>query len=75
MAGSWRPRLTAIVLVAGPRKRPSQLRSFVELTIAWNRISGVHDIGSTGQVIPLFIGLGLLMTVIWTLVRKKEVGS
>jgi hypothetical protein len=47
----------------------------IELTISWNRISGVYDISSTGQIIPLVIGLGLLMSVTWRLVRKKEVGS
>lgn len=30
----------------------------VELTIRWNKISGVGDIGSTGQLLPVIIGIG-----------------
>jgi len=30
----------------------------VELTIKWNKIEGVGDIGSTGQLLPLIIGIG-----------------
>lgn len=29
----------------------------VELTLAWNRIEGVYEVNSTGQFIPLLIGL------------------
>ncbi|KAI5797527.1 hypothetical protein DFH27DRAFT_562727 [Peziza echinospora] len=30
----------------------------VELTIKWNKIEGVQDVGSTGQLLPLIIGIG-----------------
>ena len=30
----------------------------VELTIKWNKIGGVGDIGSTGQLLPVIIGIG-----------------
>lgn len=36
---------------------------FVELTIRWNDISGVHSLDSPGQYIPFFIGLAQLMSV------------
>jgi hypothetical protein len=37
----------------------------VELTLVWNSISGVYDISSPGQLIPLAIGIGMLGQVLW----------
>ena len=45
----------------------------VELSLKWNRVSGVSDIASTGQVIPLVIGFGLISTVVWKLIWKDKV--
>ena len=45
----------------------------VELSLRWNRVSGVSDIASTGQVIPLVIGFGLISTVVWKLIWKDKV--
>ena len=37
----------------------------VELIIKWNSISGVYNIKSTGQVIPLVIGAGAFLKVMF----------
>ena len=38
----------------------------LELTIRWNSISGLHNIGTVGQLVPLMIGLGgLANTLYW----------
>ncbi|KAF1955588.1 hypothetical protein CC80DRAFT_594309 [Byssothecium circinans] len=37
----------------------------VELTLVWNSISGMYDIKSPGQLIPLIIGMGILGHVVW----------
>jgi hypothetical protein len=29
----------------------------IEITLSWNHVSGVYEVSSTGQFIPLFIGL------------------
>lgn len=42
----------------------------VELTLTWNHMSGVYNVSSTGQVIPLVAGLGIMTTVCWKLVKK-----
>jgi hypothetical protein len=44
----------------------------VELTLRWNGVSGVYGISSTGQVIPFVVGVGILVTVIWKVFRRKE---
>jgi hypothetical protein len=36
-----------------------------ELTIQWNEISGVGSIDSTSQTIPLVIGIGVLIRVLY----------
>lgn len=44
----------------------------VELTLAWNHVRGVYDVSSTGQLIPLFIGLvGLVRAVLSALVEHS----
>jgi hypothetical protein len=39
----------------------------IELALSWNKVSGVYDVGSTGQVIPLIVGLSLVINVFWKL--------
>ena len=42
----------------------------VELMIKWNRIAGVNTVKSTGQLLPLIIGIGGLFRVLHRLVVK-----
>ena len=45
----------------------------VELTIAWNHISGLQNLNTLGQLIPFIIGVGGLLKVLWgkwCMVRK-----
>ena len=42
----------------------------VELTLEWNGVSGIYSVNSTSQVIPLVVGIGIIITVIWKLSRK-----
>lgn len=42
----------------------------VELMIKWNHIQGVNDIGSTGQLLPLIIGVGGTFRVVYRLFSK-----
>ena len=37
----------------------------IELTLYWNQISGVNTVDSTGQVIPMVIGLTVPVTAVW----------
>ena len=37
----------------------------VELTIAWNHISGLSSLSSLGQLIPFILGVGGLIKVLW----------
>lgn len=37
----------------------------VELTLYWNSISDIYSASSTGQIIPLAAGLGLLINSVW----------
>ncbi|OCK94895.1 uncharacterized protein K441DRAFT_677132 [Cenococcum geophilum 1.58] len=43
----------------------------VELTICWNKIQDVHDISSAGQTIPMILGIGALIRVIYVWKFKK----
>lgn len=38
---------------------------FVEMTLKWNHISGVHSLDSPGQFMPFFIGLAQLLAVVY----------
>lgn len=38
----------------------------IELTVWWNHISGVNQIGTVGQLIPLTLGIGGLVKVLWS---------
>ena len=46
----------------------------VELTLAWNSVKGVYNVQSTGQIIALVVGLGILVKVLW-LMRHGKVGA
>jgi divalent metal cation (Fe/Co/Zn/Cd) transporter len=46
--------------------------SGVELTLAWNSVSDVYAVQSTGQIIALVVGFGVLVKVLW-LLRHGEV--
>jgi hypothetical protein len=39
-----------------------------ECTLAWNQISGINSISSTGQLIPFIIGVVSLAQIIYTIV-------
>lgn len=43
----------------------------VEFTLAWNHISEVYDVSTTGQVIPLVVGIGFITTVFWKLAHEQ----
>ncbi|KKA17666.1 hypothetical protein T310_8393 [Rasamsonia emersonii CBS 393.64] len=38
----------------------------IELTIAWNSISSVYDLRSTGQIILLVIGIATMLNLLWS---------
>ncbi|KAH6706454.1 hypothetical protein BKA61DRAFT_139130 [Leptodontidium sp. MPI-SDFR-AT-0119] len=54
-----------------------------ELTIAWNRIKDVNEIASAGQTIPLIIGIGQIIRVLYVMLvtgddydeHQSETGS
>lgn len=43
-----------------------------ELTIAWNKIQGVNDTKSVGQLIPLMIGVGAIGHVLLVAIRGPK---
>ncbi|KAM3078953.1 hypothetical protein ACMFMF_003879 [Clarireedia jacksonii] len=47
----------------------------VEVSITWNRISGVGNMNSAGQLIPFFIGLGAILRVFYVGFRDWNVRS
>lgn len=45
----------------------------IELTLAWNNVTGIYVLGSTGQLIPFVVGmLGLLRNVHLIAVKLSE---
>lgn len=45
----------------------------VESTLVWNRVNGVSDLGSAGQLIPLVVGVGSLLQVLKNIyLRARE---
>lgn len=44
----------------------------VELVIKWNNVMGVNDIYSTGQLIPLVVGIGGLIQVLFKLTNQDH---
>ncbi len=45
----------------------------VELTLKWNSVEQVYVVDSTGQVIPLVIGVGIMITITWKLIHEEKV--
>lgn len=45
----------------------------VELSIRWNKITGMGNAGAVGQLIPAIIGIGGLLRVVWVWWLKGEV--
>ena len=44
----------------------------VELSLSWNSVRGIYDIGSTGQLIPFIIGLLGLLRVLHIIIRSTD---
>ena len=45
----------------------------IELTLAWNSVSGIYVLGSTGQLIPFVVGvLGLLRNIHLIAIKLSE---
>ena len=44
----------------------------IELGIRWNHIGDVQSLGTVGQLVPLILGLGGLVKVLWTWVREAS---
>ena len=44
-----------------------------ELVLKWNHVSGVYDISSTGQIIPLVVGFGIIANVVWRFIKGNKV--
>ena len=44
----------------------------VEFSLRWNSVTGIYDIGSTGQLIPFIIGLLGLLRVIHITIRTTD---
>ena len=43
----------------------------IELTIWWNSITGVNQIGTVGQLVPFVLGVGGLIKVLWSWLRMR----
>ncbi|KAK4241712.1 hypothetical protein C8A03DRAFT_40933 [Achaetomium macrosporum] len=46
-----------------------------ELTIQWNNISGVNDVSTAGQIIPVIIAAGLVSRVVYVYLFEEEVDA
>ncbi len=46
----------------------------IELSMHWNHITGMSDIGAVGQLIPAIIGLGGLLRVVWIWWSEGDIG-
>ena len=44
----------------------------IELTLYWNKVDNINNIESTGQIVPLIIGLALLLSTIWKMLEKDD---
>ncbi len=42
-----------------------------ELSVSWNNISGVSDLGSAGQLIPFTLGIMVFVHVLWEYWNKE----
>ena len=47
----------------------------IELSIHWNGITGLSNVGAVGQLIPAIIGLGGLLKVLWVWWTKGDVSE
>lgn len=49
----------------------------IELVIKWNHIQGVNQIDSTGQLLPLVVSLGTLISLMWrgTIAAGKKING
>lgn len=45
----------------------------IELLLKWNDIQDLYSLKSTGQYIPLVIGIGSFISVCWGLIKKEAV--
>lgn len=43
-----------------------------ELTIRWNKIRGVNSLSSAGQTIPLLLGIGIFVRILYVFLFLKE---
>lgn len=59
----WTPTLCILLLIMAAAS--------VECIIVWNRVSGVNDMFSTGQLIPLVVGVGGLIQVLYKLTNQE----
>lgn len=60
----WTPAVCLLVLVLAVVAS--------ELVIVWNGATGVSDIFSTGQLIPLVVGIGGLIQVLYKLKNQED---
>ncbi|KAF8464432.1 hypothetical protein BDZ91DRAFT_849723 [Kalaharituber pfeilii] len=66
----WKPALAAATMVV--------CIITVELLITWNNIAGVNTVLNTGQLIPLVIGIGGLLKILfrwWQMEKVKRVNA
>lgn len=66
-------RCDRVIMIAGISLASWSILA-VELTLMWNSVKGVYNVQSTGQIIALVIGLGVLVKVLW-LLRHGKVGK
>lgn len=45
----------------------------IETTLKWNKVVGIYSLTSTGQYVPLTIGMGTFISVCWRLVQQEGV--
>lgn len=43
-----------------------------ELTIQWNKIEGVQNLSSVGQLIPFTLGVGSLLKIVWSAIAHRD---
>lgn len=60
----WTPAVCLLVLILAVVAS--------ELVIVWNGVTGVSDIFSTGQLIPLVVGIGGLAQVLYKLKNQED---
>jgi hypothetical protein len=48
---------------------------FIELTIRYNHIRGMNELGSTGQLLPLVVGGSGLVKVVYKMIFRMCMGD